>query len=197
MTCREFWGEMPELASGGEHLDHLRECPSCAALLERHRALAAALKRIAEGHEHRRAPQVVEARLVEAYRAESGPRPAARPLRWLAWASVIAAGMFVSIFLTRGRQPERVPPPHLSHLEAATDQEPVELTGLDLGFIPLPYSPQAAAFGPNEDADLVRLEVPRATLVALGLPVDGGPGRVEALFALGADGVVEGIQIVQ
>jgi len=52
---------------------------------------------------------------------------------------------------------------------------------------------------PAEDTDWVRLEVPRSALIALGLPVavDAGSGRVEAEIALSADGVVQGVRLLQ
>jgi hypothetical protein len=56
-----------------------------------------------------------------------------------------------------------------------------DLGDSESGFIPLPYDSGDLAAVPEEDADLVRVEVPRAALVALGLPVAlGGPARVEA-----------------
>ena len=195
MTCREFWTEMPELAGGRELADHALECTSCAALLDRHRALAAGLKRMAEGRDDREAPRVVEARLIEAFRKEVGLQPVSAQSHRLAWALTAAAAIVLSILVIRGRLLERLQPQELSNPQTAAVPWPAATDDSD--YIPLPYFPQDGVAGPTEDADLVRVEVPRATLVALGLPVEGGSGRVEAVVALGADGTVEGVQILQ
>jgi hypothetical protein len=77
----------------------------------------------------------------------------------------------------------------------ATSSFAADPASFDSDFIPLPYGT-----GENttiEDADLVHVEVPASALAALGLPVEGLSGRVQAVVALGADGVLQGIQIVQ
>ena len=71
-----------------------------------------------------------------------------------------------------------------------------DLLALDSDFIAAPYASGAV---PAEDTDWVRLEVPRSALIALGLPVavDAGSGRVEAEIALSANGVVQGVRLLQ
>ena len=198
MTCHEFWNAMPDLADGAEPADHLRECPSCAALVDRHRALAAGLRQMA-GERHRvQAPPEMEARLVAAFRSQAGRPVAAGSRLWMRWAAAAAAVVVVSIFLVRGRAPQsaQVPDPGgVAAASAAVDVDP-----LDSDFIPLPYGSSTAAMPSlTEDADLVRVEVPRSTLVALGIPVPvgAGAGRVEAVMALGGDGMLEGVRILQ
>jgi hypothetical protein len=195
MTCHEFWNEMPELTGGGEQPDHARECPACAALLERQRALSAGLSRLSKETNPREAPGSVEARLVEAFRNQAGSRPRTALRHWLAWSSA-AALIIVSILLTVERRAGRTRPPDV---QAISRFAVGELADLDSDFIPLPYgtSEQVGADA-ADDPDLVRVEVPRSALVALGLPVsEGGSARVEAVVALGADGMLEGIRIVQ
>lgn len=189
MTCPEFWAGMPELIAESELSDHVRACPSCAAMLERQRVLSAALGRMAKGLEPREASPVVEARLVAAFRNPT--RLDAAPSRpfWLAWVSA-AALIVVSILSGIG--------PQMGVAPTVSGQVPAELAELDSGFIPLPYGGADQPGANTDDADLVHLEVPRSALIALGLPMtEEGSARVEAVVALGADGVVQGIQIME
>ena len=191
MTCHEFWNEMPELAGEPEVPDHARECPSCAALLERQRSLAAGLSRMAKDLKSREAPQAVEERLLGAFRAQTGLPPRTARRYWPAWVAA-AAVIVLSISLTLGRHGQPAGP-------ALSAPALAELGQLDPDFIPLPYGTADLADSTGtDDPDLVRVEVPRSALVALGLPVDeNGSGRVEAVVALGSDGLLEGIRIVQ
>lgn len=63
-------------------------------------------------------------------------------------------------------------------------------------FIPLTYG---AAMGANEDAQLVRVELPRSALVSMGLPVDveRTGERVKADVLLGHDGLARAIRFVR
>jgi len=193
MTCQEFWDEMPELQAEAERVDHALNCPACAGLLADQAGLVTGLRRMAQdGGE---APPRVEARLVSAFRAQAGLTPAkpvrARTAAWWAWVPAAAVLVAVALFLARGRQPEPLPQPDVATVETA-GEEPVA----DSDFIPLPYATDSA---PGEESDLVRLKVPRSALIALGLPVamDGGTGPVEAVVAVNADGVMEGVRLVQ
>jgi hypothetical protein len=190
MTCHEFWNEMPELADGGELPGHARECPSCAILLERQRAVAAGLNRISRDARTCEAPPRVEQRLLKAFRVQAGGRPERARRNWGAWAAA-AAVVLVSVSWIVSRPVKPTGP-------AVPIQAMADLGDSESSFIPLPYDSGDLAAVPEEDADLVRVEVPRAALVALGLPVAlGGPARVEAEVALGADGMLEGIRIMQ
>lgn len=196
MSCDEFREAMPELAGGAESADHARQCPSCATLLEQHQALAAGLARLARARHDEGAPEEVERRLVEAFRA--GRRPRAVVQRWVAWATAAAALLAIGLVLTRSRQPQGVSPQSSRSVQVASGA--VEVNGLDTDFMPMPLEAGfSGASGAGEDDDLVEVEVPRSALVALGLPVpvDSGPGRVEAVVALRADGMLEGVRIVQ
>jgi hypothetical protein len=198
MTCHEFWNAMPELAEETDVFDHVRECPSCAALLERQRALAAGLKQIAAERQSLQAPPALETRLLEAFRNQTAPRRASAGRYWLTWAAAAAAVLVVSFFLVRGRAPQLAKPADLGL--ALMVAGPGEPGGSDSDFIPLPYGAlETGAVPPAEDDDLVRVEIPRSALLALGvpLPADSGTGRVEAVVALGADGMLEGVRVLQ
>jgi hypothetical protein len=125
----------------------------------------------------------VEARLVRAYRERYSRRvPPARELRgWLAAAAVVllAAGT-----LWMGGRPPQVP------LGAAKSPVAVAAPGdeQEAAFIPLP---NAAGSPQDEDVDLVRVELPRSAITALGIPAsdEGGAESVEAEVLVGPDGM--------
>jgi hypothetical protein len=193
MTCHEFWNTVVE---GTEPADHLRECPSCAVLVERRRALAAGLKQMAAERHQLQTPLAVEARLVQAFRLQAGQHAATGSQRWVAWIAAAAAVIVFSVLLIRGWEPQNGRHQDLGAAVASATPDP---DGLDADFIPLPYgSSEAAIASVAEDADLVRVEVPRTALIALGVPVPVDAGaRVEAVMALGADGVLKGVRILQ
>jgi len=199
MTCREFWNGMPELEATPEALEHGRQCASCAARLEGQSDLAAGLKRLTL--DRQQAPPWVEARLLEAFREQAGRAPRvlpfpqaalSRPIRWVAWVTAVAAMIALGVFLVRSRQPE----PIHTLVAGTVIAEPAADDSAESDFMPVPYSVQSV---PVEEADLVRVEVPRSALIALGLPVaaDASAGNVEAVVALSTDGVVQGVRILQ
>ena len=193
MTCHEFWNEMPELANTPGLPPHAEECPSCAILLQRQRALAAGLRQMGQEAKSSEAPARVEQRLVKAFRSHTGARPKPARRYWTAWATAAAVVLaLVSWIVSRPAKPTGPAVP----LQAMADLADPDSNSV---FIPLPYgSADSATAIPDEDVDLVRVEVPRAALIALGLPVAlNGSARVEAEVALGADGMLEGIRIVQ
>jgi len=197
MNCQEFWDSMPEL-DPAPSTDHLRECPSCAALWDRQRSLAEGLREVAAGWSRLRAPARVEARLIGAFRGHE--LMAARRRWWLpvmTWASAAAATMALAAFLLRDRPAQ---PPQRS--EPATSASTMVQASLDLeddtgagDFIPLPNAPQ---IGPNDDVSVVRVEVPRSAMIALGFTVS--PERaselVEADVLLGSDGLAHAVRFV-
>ncbi|HLK49688.1 MAG TPA: hypothetical protein VKT49_16210 [Bryobacteraceae bacterium] len=195
MTCDEFWNQMPELAGAAAPLDHVQQCPSCAQLFERQRALSAGLRRMARELEPREAPPAVEARLRNALRVQTGGTP--RPLRryWWAWASA-AALIVAAFFLTLEPRMERN---RLADSRLRPAQSDLESADFDPDFIPLPFgAADSAGWETADDPDLVQVEVPRSALIALGLPVtETGAPRVEAVLALGSDGTLRGIELVQ
>jgi hypothetical protein len=207
MSCQEFWDTMPELGAPGappdaEHREHLEECAACAALLGRQRVLETGLRAVAGVWSRVEAPARVEARLKAAFRGQAGlavRRPASR---WwvpvVTWASAAAAVIALAMFLVRGREPstEGAPPQRVARgsVELAALEWPAG-DEADGDFIPLP---NAAQVGPNEDVDLVRLEVPRSAMIALGFAVsaDRASERVQAEVMLGADGLARAVRFL-
>jgi hypothetical protein len=209
MTCQEFWNTMPELAHEAEdgHFEHVRECPACAALLNRQRTLASGLGRLAADWRSVEAPARVESRLTAAFLGQTGlavPGPAAR---WwvpvVTWATAAAAMVALAMFLVRDRQP--VVPAHRApsnRVQLAAVEPPADLETLgdssdaDDDFIPMP---NAARIEPNEDLNLVRVEVPRSAMIALGYAVseDRASEPVEAEVVLGADGLARAVRFLE
>jgi hypothetical protein len=212
MNCQEFWNTMPELAepaaiwvdqsadqSAGQHL---RECPDCAIRMDRQHELTSGFRALACDLRHLEAPSRVAGRLRAAFRSQSG-LPAERPVRrwWipvLTWASAAAAVIALATFLVRGRQPEATRPPAPRGTELALLELPGELPGVyeaSDGFIALP---SAARISPNEDVNLVRVEVPRSSMIALGFEVSAERAAepVRADVMLGADGMARAVRFL-
>jgi hypothetical protein len=208
MNCQEFWNTMPELAREPEdgHLEHVRECSACAALLNRQRTLASGLRTLAADWRSVEAPARVESRLTAAFLGQAGLTVLHPVTRWwvplATWAAATAAVVGLAMFLVRDRQ---VVPAHrttsnrvqLAAIEPSADLEtPGDSSDAESDFIPLP---NAARIEPNEDLNLVRVEVPRSAMVALGYAVseDRASEPVQAEVVLGADGLARAVRFLE
>lgn len=214
MNCEEFRNSMPELAAppapgaaGDLARRHLDECPACAEWLKRHRTLAAGLGTVAAEWRWVEAPPRLESRLLAAYRAQSDIREMHSGwLPALVWASAVAATVILALLLSHGhRVPERARPLriHASRTQLAGVQPaPAETTAEteavagENGFIPLP---NAANLPPSEELDVVRIEVPRSAMIAVGYPVspDRASEMVQAEVAVGFDGLARAVRFTE
>ncbi len=208
MNCQEFWNTMPELAHEAEdgHFEHVGECAACAALLNRQRALASGLRMLAADWRSVEAPARVESRLTAAFLGQAGLRVRRPPTRWwvpvATWAAAAAAVVALAMFLARDRPVEPAHRTSSSRVQLAAVEPPADLEMLgdssdtDSDFIPMP---SAARIEPNEDLDLVRVEVPRSAMIALGYAVseDRAAEPVEAEVALGADGLARAVRFLE
>lgn len=193
MTCHEFWGRLPELEAGGQVLEHARQCASCAELLERQRSLAIGLGRAANQRHEIEAPAYLEERLLHAFRANlAAPQPAP-PVHhvWAGWPaqlSAAAAVVLLAAVLFWQRPAQRAP--------SSPSPESAAAVEIDSDFTPLPYAGEA---GSTEDADVIRVEMPRSALIALGVPVaDDETGEpVEAEVLLGMGGAPQAVRVLQ
>jgi hypothetical protein len=210
MNCQEFWNAMPQSADAAAltNQEHLAHCPNCAARLRNQLALKRGLRAVAGQLSRVEAPARVEANLRAAFRAHSGTEPgSSRSTRarahWipvLTWATAAAALLAVALFLVRGRQPEIVPPAsHGVQLAMAGMPADIETEGGsqagESGFIPLP---NAAQIGPNEEVNLVRVEVPRSAMIALGYDIkpEEASQSVQADVMLGNDGLARAVRFL-
>jgi hypothetical protein len=209
MTCQEFWNTMPELAPEAEdgHFEHVGECSACAALLNRQRTLASGLRMLAADWRSVEAPARVESRLTAAFLGQAGLAASRPAIRWwvpvATWAAAAAAVVALAMFLARDRQP--VAPAHRttsSRVQLAAVEPPADLETLgdssdaDNDFI---LMPNAARIEPNEDLNLVRVEVPRSAMIAMGYAVseDRASEPVEAEVVLGADGLARAVRFLE
>jgi hypothetical protein len=208
MNCQEFWNTMPELAHEAEdgHCEHVRECVQCAALLNRQRTLASGLRRLAADWRPVEAPARVESRLTAAFLGQAGLTVLGPATRWwvpvATWAMATAAVVALAMFLVRDRQV--VAPAHRtasSRVQLAAVEPPADFETLgdasdtESDFIPLP---NAERIEPNEELNVVRVEVPRSAMIALGYAVgeDRASEPVEAEVVLGADGLARAVRFL-
>jgi anti-sigma factor RsiW len=197
MNCHEFQEREPDL-------DHLGECPECAARNARHQQVRAGLRALAAGTRHTEAPSRVERRLLAAFRAQSGlaavaPRAAWMPLA--GWAAALAATVLAGVLLIQSRQPQRTHRVTRSAVELAVVEnletvDPIASLADEYGdFIPLP---NAESIVPNEQLNVVRLAVPRSAMIPLGFAVseENASETVEADVVLGANGVARAVRFL-
>lgn len=197
MTCDEF------LNLPGEDAAHLAECPACAARQANERPLCDGLKLLAAEMRTEQAPARVEAGLVAAFRMTHA-RPKRRGFsieRWLkmpapvAWAAAgcAAAALAFGVWITPHAGP--VAPAPAAHHSSTLQIELANNAETDDGFIPIPDAPQ---IDPNEDVNVVRMELPGTAMLAVGLDVtpDQLSGTVEAEVKLGADGLPRAVRFL-
>jgi hypothetical protein len=201
MNCQEFRENIAEGVPDTDLQPHADECEACAALLGAHGSLRAGLKTLAAELRHTGAPARVEAGLLAAFRSQhSRARQVAGRHFWipaLSWATAAGVVIVAALFLLRPQQPvpmHRAAPGSLESaaLTDAPDAYPAEA---DDGFIPLP---NARGLDPNEEVNIVRVEVPRSAMLEVGLAVsaDRVSELVEADVQLGPDGLARAIRFV-
>jgi hypothetical protein len=235
MTCKRIEADLVDLARGGGPggIDparegpiaiHVQACSSCAARLERERAISAALERLSRHSDGMAANARTEAAVLAAFdRAWSG---SARRSTWPAWASAAAATVLLAVGSAwfPGARPDR----HKrigAHSVATIDsnsqsRESVVITlpsgpSADdsipvrrqqnrvrrsrpanelMNFVSLPG---AAAWPPFESGELMRVELPIGVLPSLGLSAPGvADGFVPADVLVGQDGFARAVRLV-
>ena len=197
MNCQEF----REFAlDGPETIAHLQDCPACATWRRRQDSLIAGLRAMAAESQHVGAPANLEAKLVAAFRTHGGTvAPIRAPRMWapvVTWFAAVAALVAVAFVLNTQRVPKpqqhRKPPAIVE--SAMADGDDSSFNSAD--FIPLPNAQQLA---PNEDVNLVRVEVPRSTMIVLGYDVSAERASepVEAEVVLGPDGLARAVRFLE
>jgi hypothetical protein len=194
MNCQEFW-------NGERHsLDHLKECGNCATRWERHERLAAGLRALGSQMSGVEAPPRLEHRLVSAFRAHSELGDMPPRAAWFAvgtWAAALIATAALALFLVRGHQPERTHRITRSLTQLALVDTPSDAVGIAAqdGFVPLPNAEELA---PNETMNVVRVELPRSSVIALGFTIaeERESDTVQADVMLGADGVPRAVRFL-
>ncbi|HLK69787.1 MAG TPA: hypothetical protein VKU19_40435 [Bryobacteraceae bacterium] len=184
MNCRELRSGLLEWARGGvlqpKELrvlrTHIEHCPECASLLESHRSMEAAIRRLAR--EPLPAAEAIEARvLAEFDRKAAQRRPAKVAARWVV-AVAMAASILLAAFVTLRRTPAQPAP------AVAVEEVP---------FLTIPYT---IPIGPEERAEVVRMRIPVAALLAAGfrVQVSDPSGAIDADALVSQDGRVRAIR---
>jgi len=188
MNCEEYWNDIAGPEPGERFDAHLAACPACAARWAAERPVAAGLRLLAAEMKTVSAPARVEAHLLRAYRARyrQGVASPGEARRW--WAAA-AAVLLVAAALWMGA-PQPSPPPLVAAnaVVAAAEDE-------DTPFIPLP---NAAGSPQDDEVDLVRVELPRSAMTALGISAndDNDAESVEAEVLLGPDGMARAVRFL-
>ena len=202
MNCQEFWDAYPELADSREAHSHAEECEACARRMAQQKALVAGLRAAAVEWRANEAPERVEHGLVAAFRSQQRRQEKRGRGIWLpvlTWASAAAVLVVLAVLTIRGNKP--VPPRHAAPgaVQWASAVAPADWMAEEDSnsgeFIPLPNAEQV---GENEDVNVVRVEVPRSAMLAVGLPVnpDQASELVEADVMLGSDGLARAVRFV-
>jgi hypothetical protein len=212
MNCHEFWDNLPQTGHDitAAQAAHLAACPACAAHWLPHRALAAGLHSLSEEWPQTEAPPRVETGLIAAFRSQTGPelQRSFGPSWWtpvFAWAGAAATTVALAILLVHGLQPVPAHPPTVAS-PRHTMQPAIEMASLDgdsdddsatlgEGFVRLP---NALRIEPNEDYNVVRVEVPGSAMIEAGISLgeDRATETVLADVALGADGTPRAVRLV-
>jgi hypothetical protein len=218
MNCQEFWSQAPRSSGipSASWSAHLAQCQNCAAAWSQQQNVSAGLRRLAAEWSQIQAPARVEQRMMDAFRGRATFEPAVfRPRRpWLGmltWASAAAAVLVLAISLVHVREPQTIAPHRLpgnSVILAKADPRPGNAvpseydgsadndgTVADNGFVPLP---NVEPLAPNEEGDVVRLELPRSVMMELGYDISpdqaGEPVQAEVLY--GPDGVARAVRFL-
>jgi hypothetical protein len=207
MNCQEFWNQAPEnwRPPSATFSAHLSECPACASAWARQQHMAAGLRQAAVDWSRLQAPARVESRLVSAFRAQAGLGGVRHSRPWigaLTWATAAVTVLVLAISLMHVRGPQTAAPKPsrdniaiLAALQEVPEGSGFETASLETGFVPLPNVEQLA---PNEQGDLVTVELPRSSMIALGFEVSperaAEPVQAEVMF--GPDGVARAVRFL-
>ncbi len=205
MTCQDFWNTMPEVggAEPGAALSHLRECEACSALFESHRALTAGLRALAAEEARVKPVGPVEGRLLAAFRGQNGYVLPHRERRWWvptgAWVAAAAVLAGAVLMIVNTRRPE--PAAYYNNAAATVDwtsRLPADALSEEARgeFISLP---NAERLPEDDHLNLVRMELPRTAMIALGYTVEAerAQEKVEAEVVLGSDGLARAVRFLE
>ena len=106
--------------------------------------------------------------------------------------TMVCALIALAALLVRPREPEAARPPVRRSIELAMLQPQTDSDG----FVPLPNAAGLAA--DEDDVNLVRVEVPRSAMIALGFDVsaDRAEELVEADVMLGSNGMARAVRFL-
>lgn len=188
---------------------HLANCPQCAALQESWQAAREELRALGGETMEARAPERVEMRLRQEFRARHQGLLTRRTAAVAAWALATAA-VFIGAVSIWNRQHARngkgqvvatitssASLPGNNNVDAgqgAGEQSDAGATD-DAEFTPLP----GTTLDDSEEGAILRVRMQRASLVALGLPVNEQRAAdwIQVDLLVGNDGLPQGVRLAQ
>jgi len=182
MTCRQLTPNVIDFARGialdrsreAAVTEHIRSCASCAALVERERAMSAALRLVAR-EEH--VPEQNDVRLGRLLAIFDAPRPQPRRNAMSVGLS-LAASILIIVGLSVGGGSD-APKPSASGVVAVP---PAPAGTAENAFVVLPG---ALALPRLESGQVIRVELPSAD------------GAIQADVLIGQDGLARAVRLVQ
>ena len=205
--------------------EHVEACAECRRRLANERMLSAGLAAMAA--EPGAPSAAVRSALLTEFRREKKVVTIRRPvMKWVGIAAVAAAVLMAVVLATGRRKEPVVTPPSVQVAKtpvpvpvvAPPVQAPVQAKARPVlrprrrpaappvqvddapevatDFFEIPY---VEPLRPEQRADVFRMQVPRASMAAFGLPVTGGrlDSRVTADVLMGEDGVVRAVRFIR
>lgn len=216
MTCEEFALACLEISSASDGalrdavIEHARQCPHCAALQANLQALQNDLRDLAQDTKDAEAPPRVHMRVIQEFRATHKTQRA-RQMAWMgAWGLAAAAALVAAVSWTTWRH-ERglsILPGQTAQIAKNESKKP-EVTqspasGMEIGdtlvasnssgdFTLLPGSTPL----PMEDATVVRVQMQRGALGALGFTVneEHASDVIQVDLLVGDDGLPQAVRL--
>lgn len=212
MTCEQFKEAVHDMDRPGtsglamreQALAHAESCGDCGLLMIESESLDFALHTMSLRDEASKASPRVEASLLREFRQRHAA-PKARMMRWQVALGAVAAMGLLALGLVRARIALKTDQPvsstsvsaNANKLYAVSDPQLNELAAAEEGteFVALPYADDDAAS--LEGGAVVRVAMPRAALISMGLPVSGSVGdRIPAEVVVSADGTPQAIRLI-
>jgi hypothetical protein len=149
--------------------------------------LTRAMDRVKAEYENANAPAEVERTLLAEFDRVQHRK---RRLSWMIMSGAVAASIAV-VLIVSVRENQPPPVPAATVVEAVTE----DVQQSQQPFVPIPY---VAPLGVYERAEIVRMEVPVAALIAAGFPMrTSDPGaRAQADVVVGQDGRARAVRLI-
>jgi hypothetical protein len=214
MTCEHFEELLHDMDRPGtaglemreRALAHAEACGHCGLLMIESESLDFALHGMSLDDSTDEASPHVEATLLREFRQRHAA-PKARMMRWQMALGAVAAVALLALGLVRGRITPTTNQPTAnngSHVAATSQMYAVvndpqlnELVAEEDGteFVALPYADEDAAA--IEGGAVVRVTMPRAALISMGLPISSAIGdQIPAEVVVSADGTPQAIRLI-
>jgi hypothetical protein len=204
MNCAEFESVVEALGRGDPMeegvrrgaLSHAEKCAACSRQLDEARALTAVLRSVAQRNRQSVVSPSVEARLMEAFDDRSAVT------RVSVWRYRAFVGAVASLFLFGAALMTLAPPPS----PLARDKRPaaiaptVDARTADVEEIATEFFPLQGDLDldEQESSEIVRVSLPRTTLLAFGLPMNEERAfePLQAEILVGEDGAARAIRFL-